>query len=65
MVFIKYSSVYRKLAHKLILCSVSLTYQKSIFEDYIAFGIDPDKTMLFNGAAMEDDNSEEKSFDMV
>jgi len=26
MVYIKYSSLYRKLAHKLILCSVSLTY---------------------------------------
>ena len=59
MVFIKYSSVYRKLAHKLILVSVPMTYQKAIFDDFISFGIDPEKTMLFNGAEFEEEGGEE------
>lgn len=55
MVFIKYSAIYRKLAIKLIMVSVPLSYQKVIYDDFISFGIDPDKTLLFNGTEFEDE----------
>jgi hypothetical protein len=65
MVFIKYASVYRKLAHKLILVSVPMSYQKAIYDDFISFGIDPEKTMLFNGAEFEEEGDEQSGFDVV
>lgn len=48
MVFMKYYSIFPKMAHELLLNSVNLTYQKSIYDDYKTFGIDPEATMLFN-----------------
>ena len=36
-----------------------MTYQKAIFDDFISFGIDPEKTMLFNGAEFEEEGGEE------
>ncbi len=48
MVFMKYYSVFPRMAHELLLNQVNLTYQKSIYDDYKNFGIDPERTMLFN-----------------
>ena len=64
MVFIKFSSVYRKLAHKLIFVSVPISYQKAIYDDFISFGIDPEKTMLFNGGEFNE-GQDQSGFDVV
>jgi hypothetical protein len=53
----KFYSTFPKMAHELLLNSVNLTYQKSIYDDYKTYGIDPERTMLFNPNV--DDRDEE------
>lgn len=50
LVFIKFNSLYPQLSHSLLLYHVSLTYQKAIYDDFLSYEINPDKTMLFNNA---------------
>ena len=48
MVFMRYYSLFPRMAHELLLRQINVTYQKSIYDDYKNYGIDPERTMLFN-----------------
>jgi hypothetical protein len=54
----KYYSVYPRMAHELLLNEVNVTYQKSIYDDYQNYGIDPERTMLFNANIDDQDELE-------
>ena len=59
MVFMKYYSLFPRMAHELLLHQINVTYQKSIYDDYKNYGIDPERTMLFNPNI--DDRDDEQS----